>query len=946
MISKLKLEDRIEFGEVLYYFQVFVTNKTRTVAMVRIYSRPDAFMLEESLAVALYGNEAVAWQANIADTVCEVEITALESITGMGVENEQHAAYDVYILTSIPTLSYKWFLYKIDNIVQTHRALHAAALPEVEGLIKTAKGQGFADGQTLVCADEATCDPPASGHVLRVWWTLERPAHTTSTQRIMCRHMTLDSMSTALWSLGAVFTDTDLEATKGTLHASASRCNANVMHDWEMHTHTYTACTTLRLLLQLIHHLPAHSAPAMLPSFVAVLAHLLALPANFRFALQTPPRTAGMQGVPSSAPPPPPHTPVATASILTGTPDAAPAPASPAFEVPLYKAMAALLNDSIDPALSPELAFFPAPHLIQSDLTPDALKTDLHLTQPSQIELYSSFASGSSQVNHFTEAANSNAATVRDPTLQLNSVLGLASCDQLVAARNACILSLESELKGIKYSYLLLLAKIQEPRFNSPSTKIANCSDEENVMTAQLNRSDYPNVPYWTRSDWDLRANSSVGMPEDDTNANNDSLPCKSMAFITTQDGAPTTNAQAKAIRKTERHVWSELVKTHTDPVSWAKAPISTLDFYRDEMYKHHPDLQLCEGHWKADLLAILDYPSWHRNPKNSSIPLKVKVEQPLTSQPVAPTSTMPSKKQHVFSLHGPHKKKKQNDGEATNLAPGTKSEPSPQPLVTKILGDSTNKRTPIIVDSLGHSEPAKPGSTAPDPAPSTTPPDAGDSLMTDHSIGSPAPPTPGLGDFVVADILVNVQFTVLSPTPEAKLLAAPSVPILEGSISTEEATKLLPAPTAASPNASWRYWQYTILSLCSELRNGASLPITDILPKMVQATSAVAASTGAKSLKRAYFYPEKNKTNSPFNLLAIDYCRTHSKLFKESVQQAYDVLCQDLKIVHMDNYLCNRSSDDVLQHYMELSTYNKLNKLKPQTRIGPAGPITPINHW
>ncbi|KAF8504230.1 hypothetical protein JB92DRAFT_3122990 [Gautieria morchelliformis] len=487
------------------------------------------------------------------------------------------------------------------------------------------------------------------------------------------------------------------------------------------------------------------------------------------------------------------------------------------------------------------------------------------------------------------------------PTLQLNSVLGLASRDQLVAARNACILSLESELKGIKDSYLLLLAKIQEPRFNSPSTKIANCSDEENVMTAQLNRSDYPNVPYWTRSDWDLRANSSVGMHEDDTNANNDSLPCKSMAFITTQDGAPTTNAQARAIHKTS----------------------AMCDFYRDEMYKHHPDLQLCEGHWKADLLAILDYPSWHRNPKNSSIPLKAKVEQPLTSQPVAPTSTMPSKKRHVSSLHGPRKKKKQNDGEATNLAPGTEPEPSSQPLVTKILGDSTNKRTPIIVDSLVHSEPAEPGSIAPDPAPSTTPPDAGDSLMTDHSIGSLAPPTPGLGDFVVADIPVNVQFTVLSPTPEAKPLAAPSVPILEGSISTEEATKLSPAPTAASPDAS-------ILAIHNpfELRNGASLPITDILPKMVQATSAVAASTGVKSLKRPYFYPEKNKNNSPFNLLAIDYCRTHSKLFKESVQQAYNALCQDLKM-----------------HYMELSTYNKLNKLKPQTSIGPAGPITPIDH-
>ncbi|KAF8520823.1 carbamoyl-phosphate synthase [Gautieria morchelliformis] len=66
--------------------------------------------------------------------------------------------YDVDRIHDLTKID-KWFLYKIDNIVQTHRALQAAASLEAvsDDLIKTAKRQGFSDGQiaALVCADEA-----------------------------------------------------------------------------------------------------------------------------------------------------------------------------------------------------------------------------------------------------------------------------------------------------------------------------------------------------------------------------------------------------------------------------------------------------------------------------------------------------------------------------------------------------------------------------------------------------------------------------------------------------------------------------------------------------------------------------------------------------------------------------------------------------------------------
>jgi hypothetical protein len=33
-------------------------------------------------------------------------------------------------------------------------------------------------------------------------------------------------------------------------------------------------------------------------------------------------------------------------------------------------------------------------------------------------------------------------------------------------------------------------------------------------------------------------------------------------------------------------------------------------------MYQAHPDLRLCEGDWKVDVLATEDYPAWYRTRK------------------------------------------------------------------------------------------------------------------------------------------------------------------------------------------------------------------------------------------------------------------------------------------------------------------------------------------
>ncbi|KAF8524025.1 hypothetical protein JB92DRAFT_2704249 [Gautieria morchelliformis] len=46
---KLIVHEQIEFADVIFYFRLNIGDKTRSLALVTLYSRPDAFMLEESL---------------------------------------------------------------------------------------------------------------------------------------------------------------------------------------------------------------------------------------------------------------------------------------------------------------------------------------------------------------------------------------------------------------------------------------------------------------------------------------------------------------------------------------------------------------------------------------------------------------------------------------------------------------------------------------------------------------------------------------------------------------------------------------------------------------------------------------------------------------------------------------------------------------------------------
>jgi hypothetical protein len=177
-------------------------------------------------------------------------------------------------------------------------------------------------------------------------------------------------------------------------------------------------------------------------------------------------------------------------------------------------------------------------------------------------------------------------------------------------------------IRFIRDSYLLLLDRVTElanktiiGSFSEPSLMPA-IPDIKPVLPTLLAK-DYPKVLFWKKDQWDIHVNQRPGLHVDDLDTDSarkdPGAACKALTFVTDRDGAVITRGKASAIRATCRHLWVELRKNSMAPPTWGQASHSASTFFRNAMYQAHPELRLCDDHWKLDYLARKDYPSWIR---------------------------------------------------------------------------------------------------------------------------------------------------------------------------------------------------------------------------------------------------------------------------------------------------------------------------------------------
>ncbi|KAH9079138.1 hypothetical protein EDB83DRAFT_2310869 [Lactarius deliciosus] len=157
--------------------------------------------------------------------------------------------------------------------------------------------------------------------------------------------------------------------------------------------------------------------------------------------------------------------------------------------------------------------------------------------------------------------------------------------------------SLRMSHEELTKSHKIVLAYMETSK--TPTT----CNQESDHKTVEpstwklikpLVRSDYPLIKFWTKLAWKLHS---------DTVNDLSSL---------NVDGMPINGIVAGQIQVFACSIWHGLLNRKAAPPKWGDAPMDVREHYYYDMEVKFKILRYCEGHWKAQAVAMLIYSQWH----------------------------------------------------------------------------------------------------------------------------------------------------------------------------------------------------------------------------------------------------------------------------------------------------------------------------------------------
>jgi hypothetical protein len=206
-------------------------------------------------------------------------------------------------------------------------------------------------------------------------------------------------------------------------------------------------------------------------------------------------------------------------------------------------------------------------------------------------------------------------------------------------------------------AYSILAQSVRSPTSTNTSGNPVIKADPQNTPLTTLpdvDREDYPLVNYWYRHQWTTSESLQVAMIGAPGKARASQGENVTLRFVEDENGNIIDGFRATSIRKFSREIWSGLSNIGKAPKTWGRVDAKVAAEYKTEMGRRFPELRLCEGNWKADLIATLNYPSWYNNNIEKESLKRTSVE-PL------PTAKR-SKATMAFQVSGPsrvlHKKK------------------------------------------------------------------------------------------------------------------------------------------------------------------------------------------------------------------------------------------------------------------------------------------------
>lgn len=134
-------------------------------------------------------------------------------------------------------------------------------------------------------------------------------------------------------------------------------------------------------------------------------------------------------------------------------------------------------------------------------------------------------------------------------------------------------------------------------------------------------QSSYPDVKFWYKHQWqtyvkDAKATSAMkGVERGRVRAAQGENVM--LLYVEDEHGSPVDGYRASKVRKFARSIWVALDHAGQAPQSWTKVKSEAGAHYRKAMAWRFPELRLCDSDWKADQVAIDNYPSWRANYHN-----------------------------------------------------------------------------------------------------------------------------------------------------------------------------------------------------------------------------------------------------------------------------------------------------------------------------------------
>jgi hypothetical protein len=123
-----------------------------------------------------------------------------------------------------------------------------------------------------------------------------------------------------------------------------------------------------------------------------------------------------------------------------------------------------------------------------------------------------------------------------------------------------------------------------------------------------LDQEDYPDVYYWHEEDW---------VKYTERQRDRGQLPPR-LGFLTDEDGSPVPESRIKTFMSTAKQAWNELYRLRLDPSSWTKKTPKAASYLAYIMKMSFDEFRYCDGDWKVERFAIIKYPDWCRDARES----------------------------------------------------------------------------------------------------------------------------------------------------------------------------------------------------------------------------------------------------------------------------------------------------------------------------------------